>query len=193
MNDKKGNQTSLWQRLWAPFRVLKIEKLYGFWFVSFILSFTGIIIDWFNGNIYNSFLQGAFFSTGMAVLVPTFFEFLVEYQSSNRKSQKEKYSTYKSVTMGLSLTMLFFLVLFYVTDLKSSIVIQIISFVAILLLSFYTYLVTKMSHHNKLFEDFKDRPYIETEMDELRKIKNKSKKLKKRNVVINEEGDSVKL
>lgn len=193
MQSKNRKRSSLWQRLCAPFRVLKIEKLYYFWFVSFFLSFAGIIIDWFNGNLHNSFLQGAFFSTGMAVLVPTFFEFLVEYQSSNRQSQKEEYSTYKSVAMALSLTMLLLLFLFYVTDLKSSIVIQSISFFAILLLSFYTYLVTKMSHHSKLLEDFKDRPYAETEMDELRRINNKSKKLKKRNVVINEEGDSIKL
>ena len=178
------------RRIFAPFQVLKVEKIYLFWFVSFVLSFAGIIIDTFNGKILNSFLQGAFFSTGMAVLIPTCFEFLVEYQSLNRETKKEEYSTYKSWAIGLNLFALVLLFLFYITDLKSSIWIQSVSFFVILGLSFYTYLVTKMSRHSVLLEEYKTRPYIEMEKDALKKMTKDAKKLA---TVTNEEGGSFKV
>ena len=188
--DGKTKPKFLERRILAPFQVLKIEKMYLFWFVSFVLSFAGVIVDAFNGEILNSYVQGAFFSTGMAVLIPTCFEFLVEYQSINRETKKEEYSTYKSWAIGLNLAALVLLFFFYVTNLKSSIWIQSISFFVICGLSFYTYLVTKMSRHSILLEEYKTRPYIEIEKDALGKMKKDAKKLA---TVTNEEGGSFKV
>ena len=134
--------------IFAPFRVLKVEKFYLFWIFSFIVSFSSIILDICNGVIASSISQGIFFSTCMAILAPLFFEFLVEYLSLHRKGKKEEYSTYKAWTMAFCFFVLLVLFFFYVTKVKSSLLAQVIVSVIVFVLSFYTYLVSKIRFYS---------------------------------------------
>lgn len=189
-NNTESNKKYCERRFFAPFRALKIEKFYLFWIFSFVFSFSSIIIDLFNGVIEDSISQGAFFGTCMAIIAPLCFEFLVEYLSSHRKGKKEEYSTYKAWTMAFCFVALFVLFLFYVTKLKSSFLAQIIVSLIVFILSFYTYLVSKMGDHDHLLEKYKDKSYLDAENDELRKI---SKGSKHPRPIKNEHGQVLKL
>lgn len=187
---KEKEKKKFWESIFAPFRVLKIEKFYLFWLFSFIVSFSSIIIDLCNGEIGTSISQGIFFSTCMAILAPLFFEFLVEYLSLHRKGEKEEYSTYKAWTMAVCFFVLLIIFFFYVTNVKSSLTAQLIVSVVVFAISFYTYLVSKMGDHDRLLEKYKDRSYIDAENAELKRIRDDSKKPKP---VTNEQGEVLKL
>ena len=96
----------------------------------------------------------------------------------NRKKSEEEYSIYKGWTMGICIVILILLFLFYVTEIKSSRIAQLICFVVVFFALFYTYLVTKMEVHDTVFEDFKDKPYLEAEKEVLSKTRSRAKKLK---------------
>ena len=176
--------------IFAPFHVLKVEKFYLFWIFSFIVSFSSIILDICNGAIASSISQGIFFSTCMAILAPLFFEFLVEYLSLHRKGKKEEYSTYKAWTMAFCLLVLLILFFFYVTKVKSSLLAQVVVSIIVFVLSFYTYLVSKMGDHDRLLEKYKDKSYIDAENDELKRISEGSKNPQP---IKNEQGEVMKL
>lgn len=186
----KEEKRTLIEKLLAPFRVLKIEKFYWFWSISYLISFAGIIIDIFDGNISGVVENGMVFSTCMAVIAPLFIEFVSNYISSNRQKKKEEYTVYKGWTMGVCFVGFAILFLFYVTKMKSSWIAQLISFLSVFAISFYTYLVTKMQTHNVLLEDFKDKTYTELENEEIENMKGNSKKLKNASLT---EGVSIKL
>lgn len=169
---------TLWEKLTAPFRVLSVEKFYWFWVVSYFISFAGLLIDLLNHNFSNSINNGMVFSTCMAIFPPVFIEFISNYIYMNRKKSKEEYSIYKGWTMGICIVILILLFLFYVTEIKSSWIAQLICFVVVFFALFYTYLVTKMEVHNTVFEDFKDKPYLEAEKEVLSKTRSRAKKLK---------------
>lgn len=181
---------TLWNKLTAPFRVLTIEKFYLFWIVSYFISFAGLLIDMLNDNFSNSINEGMVFRTCLAIFPGVFIEFISNYIYVNRKKGKEKYSVYKGWTMGVCIVILIFLFLFYVTKIKSSWLAQLICFIVVFCVLFYTYLVTKMDMHDTLFEDFKDKPYLEVEKEAITKTKNKARKLKTTTVA---EGVEVKL
>ena len=193
MDMSKNNNSekpTFWGKIKAPFMVLKIEKFYLVWVASYIVAFLGIIIEWLNHNLSNSIENGMIYSTCMAVIAPLFIEFLSDYISKNRQKSKEEYSIYKGWTICACFIGLLLLFLFYVTDLKSSVVIQVISFFVVFLISFYTYLVTKMSLHKGLLVDYKDESYADKESKELKRIKGDSQRLKETTI---KEGAKVKL
>ncbi len=144
-NEGKTEKPTKWQRAVAPFSVLKVEKVYWFWLASYCISFAGIIIDLFNHNIKTSIENGMVFSTCIAVLAPLVLEFFINYIVKNRKEEKEQFSSYIGVTYCVCVLGILLNFLFYVTNLKSSIIVQGISFVCFLAVSFYAYLVTKMA------------------------------------------------
>ena len=88
---KKNRKDKAFPRILAPFLILKVEKMYFSWIASFIISFMSIIVDLVNCSVENSFMQGAFYSTCIALLAPFLVEFFVEYTSSNRSERAEKY------------------------------------------------------------------------------------------------------
>lgn len=186
--EKKAKTT--WDIIIAPTQVLKVEKFYWFWIVSYLFSFIGILIDLFNGEISNGFQNGMIYNTCIAVILPLFIDFLSNYVSGNKQRTKEEFSAYKVWVMGLCLAMLVLLSLLYGTKMKSSLSAQIICFVLVFLLSFYTYLVTKMSCHSALMADYKDKPYYDVENEIITDTNKKSKKLKKTTIA---DGTEVKL
>lgn len=177
--DRKIDKPTQWQKICAPFAVLRVEKVYWFWLAIYFVSFAGIIIDLFNHNITNSIENGMIFSTGIAVLAPLIFEFLTNYIVKNRKGEQEQYSVYKGVTISICLLGMIVNFLFYVTKLKSSFVAQIICFFIFLVITFYSYLVAKMSTHNILLQGFADVPYLEAEKGLLSQLQGESEKLEK--------------
>ena len=84
-NKKRENKS--FPRILAPFLILKVEKMYFSWIASFIISFMSIIVDLVNCSIENSFMQGAFYSTCIALLAPFLVEFFVEYTSISRSKR----------------------------------------------------------------------------------------------------------
>ncbi len=53
--------------VFAPFRLLKRERIYWFWSVALIISYLGIFINLMNGNNEACFSSGAFYSTGITI------------------------------------------------------------------------------------------------------------------------------
>ena len=92
--------------------------------------------------------------------------------------------------MAFCLLVLLVLFFFYVTKVKSSLPAQVIISIIVFVLSFYTYLVSKMGDHERLLEKYKDKSYIDAENDELKKISEGSKNPQP---VKNEQGEVMKL
>ena len=162
-NKKRENKS--YPRILAPFLILKVEKMYFSWIASFIISFMSIIVDLVNCSIENSFMQGAFYSTCIALLAPFLVEFFVEYTSISRSEGAEKYTTYKSASLRVCFVIVFLLCVFYATAAKTSRLIQIVSTVFVGVLSLYLYLVSKMDKHSTLLTDYKDISYVEAEQN----------------------------
>lgn len=181
---------SLIQKIVAPFQVLKIEKIYYVWIVSFLISFSSIIVEILNGNTSSVFNQGAFFATCIAVVAPFFLDFVVDYSHTNRKEKKESFSTYKAWVFFISIAILFLLIVFYITKCKSNSLLQIITTVTVALLSFYSNLVYKMEDHMILMDIYKDTSYAIAENNEINKLNKKAKKLKN---IVDSNGEEVKL
>ena len=178
MRDNRDNRSpKWWEKVFAPLMTLKIEKLYWFWLLSFFISFAGIVIDLLNGDFKTSINNGIVYSTCIAIIAPLFIEFLANYISDNHQKKKEEYSTYKAWSMAICIAALICLFLFYGTAARNSFVLQIICIIAIFIISFYTYLVTKMAIHSTLLEDYKDKPYYGIEKEVLKDTEEKSKEL----------------
>lgn len=157
-------------RIFAPFQILKVEKMYFSWIASFIISFMSIIVDLLNCSIESSFIQGAFYSTCIALLAPFLVEFFVEYTTGNRSQRKEKYTTYKGASLVVCFVAVFLLCVFYATAAKTNRLIQIVFMVLVGVLSFYLYLVSKMETHSILLTSYKDIPYAEAEQNMVNKM-----------------------
>ena len=164
---KRKKQNKKFPRVLAPFLILKVEKMYYSWIASFVISFTSIIVDLINGNIENSIMQGAFYSTCIALLAPFFVEFLVEYRVSSRAQRTEKYTTYKSASLSVCFVVLLLLCVLYSTVAKTDRLIQIAFTVLVGFLSFYLYLVSKMDAHPTLLINYEDISYVEAEQNVL--------------------------
>lgn len=166
---KKNRKNKAFPRILAPFLILKVEKMYFSWIASFIISFMSIIVDLVNCSIENSFMQGAFYSTCIALLAPFLVEFFVEYTSSNRSERTEKYTTYKGGALVVCFVVVMLLCIFYATAAKTNRIIQIVSTVLVGILSLYLYLVSKMDIHPTLLTNYKDISYVEAEQNALKK------------------------
>lgn len=167
---KRNRKNKTLPRILAPFLILKVEKMYFSWIASFIISFMSIIVDLVNCSLENSFMQGAFYSTCIALLAPFLVEFFVEYTSSNRSKKKEQYTTYKGGALVVCFVVVILLCIFYATAAKTNRTIQIVSTVLVGVLSLYLYLVSKMDIHPTLLTNYKDISYIEAEQDALEKM-----------------------
>lgn len=167
-NRNRNNKT--FPRILAPFLILKVEKMYFSWIASFIISFMSIIVDLMNCSLENSFMQGAFYSTCIALLAPFLVEFFVEYKSSNRAKKEEKYTTYKSGALVVCFVVVILLCIFYATAAKTSRAIQIVSTFLVGVLSLYLYLVSKMDMHSTLLSNYMDISYMKAEQDALEKM-----------------------
>lgn len=168
--NKRNRENKAFPRILAPFLTLKVEKMYFSWIASFIISFMSIIVDFVNCSIENSFIQGAFYSTCIALLAPFLVEFFVEYTSSNRSERKEKYTTYKGGALVVCFVVVILLCIFYSTEAKENRVIQIVSMVLVGFLSLYLYLVSKMDLHPTLLTSYEDISYVEAEKNALKKM-----------------------
>lgn len=187
----KGNrENKTLQRIFAPFLILKVEKMYFSWAASFAISFMSIIVDMLNRSIDNSFMQGAFYSTCIALLAPFLVEFFVEYTTSSRAQKEERYTAYKGASLVICFVVVFLLCVFYATAAKTNKVIQIISTIFVGVFSLYLYLVSKMNIHPMLLTNYKDVSYAEAEKDILGKMTTEAQNLTSVKVA---EGMEVKL
>lgn len=174
---RRTSDNKAFPRFLAPFLILKVEKIYYSWIASFVISFMSIIVDLVNGSVENSFIQGSFYSTCIALLAPFLVEFFVEYTSSNRSKRTEKYTTYRGASLVICFVIVFLLCVFYATTAKTNKLIQIISTIFVGFFSLYLYLVSKMEMHSTLLTDYKDISYIEAEQNELDKMTAVAQKL----------------
>lgn len=178
---KKRGLVPLLKKVYAPLKLLKVEKFYGFWIFTYVISYMGIIFDLCNAennNFAESIKNGVIYSTSMAIVSPLFIEFLTGYLSKNRQNEKDEYSSYKAWSIGICLVVLISLFLFYASPLRSSCDWQVFCFIIVLLVSFYTYLVTKMSVHGTIMEEYKDVPYYVVENKLLNSTEAKAKEIK---------------
>ena len=174
---KRIKERKRFPRILAPFLILKVEKMYFSWIASFIISFMSIIVDLVNCSIENRFMQGAFYSTCIALLAPFLVEFFVENTSSHRSNKKEKYTTYKGSSLVLCFVVVFLLCVFYATTAKTSRVIQVLTTIFVGVFSLYLYLVSKMDMHPTLLTNFEDISYVEAEQSVLDKMTTDAQKL----------------
>lgn len=164
-------------RVFAPFLILKVEKMYLSWIASFVISFMSIIVDLVNGTIENSFMQGAFYSTCIALLAPFLVEFFVGYTANSRSQKTDKYTTYKGASLIICFVAFFLLCVFYATSAKTNRYIQIVSTVIVGVFSLYLYLVSKMDTHTTLLTHYKDISYAEAEHNILSNMTSEAKSL----------------
>lgn len=187
---KRNRKNKTFPRILAPFLILKVEKMYFSWIASFIISFMSIIVDWVNCSIENSFMQGAFYSTCIALLAPFLVEFFVEYTSNNRSKREEKYTTYKGGALLVCFVVVILLCICYATAARTNSVFQITATFFVGVLSLYLYLVSKMDTHSTLLTNYKDISYVEAEQNVLEKMTTDAQSLTSVEVV---EGVEVKL
>lgn len=179
-----------WARFTAPFRVLKIEKIYAAWLFILIISFAGCIVDCFNGDILASLEKGILFSTCFAVVAPFLIEFAIDLLNKYRSKASEHFWGYKAWMMVLHVFTLFMLFIAYMSDIKGHILFQIIATAVVGFVSFYTYLVNKMEQHARILTEYQDKPYDEIERLELENMQRKAKEI---NSITGQNGNEVKL
>ena len=172
--NKKNKETP---HIFAPFLLLKVEKMYYYWIASFAISFLSILYDLCSSNIENSFTQGAFYSTCIAVLAPFLVEFFIGYSAKFRSSKGDKYPFHKGASLGLCFIAILWAFLCYATPLKTNRVSQIILTVLVGILSFYLYLVSKMDMHPTLLKPYEEKSYAETEKDLVKGIQDKAQNI----------------
>lgn len=177
-------------RFWAPFRVLKIEKIYAAWLVILIISFTGCIVDWITGDILSSLNKGTLFSTCFAVVAPFLIEFAIGILNIYRSKSAEHFLGYKVWMLILHVITLVALMIVYLSDVKGNIPFQIIMTCIVCFLSFYTYLVNKMEQHIGILTDYQDKPYDEIERIERESMQQKAKEI---DCITSRNGNEVKL
>lgn len=188
---KRSNESkSTKRKIIAPFELLKVEKIYWVWGVSFLISFASIIVDFLNSELPSAFEQGAFYATCLAVIAPYFLDFIVDYCQLSKMGKKENFSTYKSWTFVLSIGCVFFLIVFYITKCRTNSVLQVISTLIVAAVSFYTYLVYKMEAHPILMKQYEDIPYAVAENKSVNDLSRSAQKAKKYET---ESGEEVKL
>lgn len=163
--DTRNKEKKTCPRIFAPFIILKVEKMYFSWIASFAISFMSIIVDLVNGNIENSFIQGAFYSTCIALLAPFLVEFFVGYTANNRSQKVDKYTSYKGASLIVCFVIVFMLCVFYATSAKTNRIIQIGFTVLVGVFSLYLYLVSKMDAHPTLLTNYEDISYVEAEQN----------------------------
>lgn len=181
---------SVWSRFTAPFRVLKIEKIYAAWLFILVISFAGCIVDFFNGDILANLEKGILFSTCFAVVAPFLIEFAIDLLNKKRSKASEHFWGYKAWMMILHVFTLFILFSAYMSDIKGNIIFQTITTAVLGFLSFYTYLVNKMEQHVGILTEYQDKPYDEVERIELEKMQQKAKAI---DSITGRNGNEVKL
>ena len=174
---KKRNKRKAFPRIFAPFLILKVEKMYFSWIASFLISFMGILVDFANSSIESSFTQGAFYSTCITLLAPFLVEFFVDYTANNRSRKTERYTEYKGASLLVCFLVVFLLSVFYATAAKTNGLIQILSTIFVAFLSAYLYLFSKMDAHPTLLSDYEDISYLEAEQNVLDQMTNEAQKL----------------
>ena len=175
----------------APFQILRVEKIYLlYWLANLLISCAAVIIDFLNGNGMNSISQGALYSTCFAVLAPFVVEFFVTYQNLARAQSRDKFPSYKSCSLVMCIILLFFLTVFYLTEAKKNVMLQVFITCIVCILALYLYLIGKMDFHSTLLYEYENLPYIEAEKLELEKIQQSAKGT---NVITSKNGNEVKL
>ena len=154
---KKGRR-SVWSNFTAPFKVLKIEKIYAAWLFILVISFAGCIVDLINGDICASLEKGILFSTCFAVVAPFLIEFAIDLLNKKRSRVSEHFWGYKAWMMILHVFTLFILFSAYMSNVKGNIIFQTIATAVVGFLSFYTYLVNKMEQHAGILTEYQDKP-----------------------------------
>lgn len=166
-----------WTRFTAPFRVLRIEKIYAAWLFILIISFAGCIVDCFNGEILFILEKGILFSTCFAVVAPFLIEFAIDFLNKYRSKATEHFGVYKAWMLILHVVTLFILFTAYMSDMKGNTVFQLVITCIVGFLSFYTYLVNKMEQHVSILSEYQDKPYAEVERIELENMQRKAKEI----------------
>lgn len=174
----------------APFRILKVERVYLPWIAIMIVSFSGCILDWFNGEIRNNLSQGILYCTSFAVVAPYLVEFAVDFSNRHRQGIKEEFTEYKSNAFFLCFIMTVMLFFLYSTKVRADIRVQVIVTMTVFGLSFYTNLIKRMDSHSKLFEDCKDKEFAEADKEVIKSMKIKASQL---TVTKDENGNEVEL
>lgn len=178
------------EKITAPLYLLSIEKAYWAWIIAFVCSFGSIIVEFINGDIVETMRRGAGYATCIAIIVPFFIDFIVDYIIINRKGDKEQFSSYKSAIFIASFITLLSLIVLYISKCKSNLVVQCIMIFFVGAVSFYSYLVFKMSNHLVAMDSFKDIPYTEVEANAIKKLSEDAKRINK---TTNKDGKEVKL
>ena len=176
--------------VWAPFKLLKQEGLYWFWLITLVISFLGLIINLFNGNIESGFSSGACYSTGITIVSPFLVEFFVELTVKQRKGTKQNFIRYKSFIFGLSILYIIIACILILSKWSSVILPQIIFVLFTGVYSLYIYLVTKMDDHPEFLNIYMDKGY-RTEENE--RVQNMIDKAQSARSYLSEEGKSVEL
>lgn len=171
------------EKLFAPFRLIAIEKIYIVWFL-FVLAF-GLI------NLFAGFLigddtivkdaisSGVLYTFSISLCAPFCADIFIGFKVDKKNNKTSEFVNYKIPVVSLNIIWIVILLLLWIGIHRSNIIIQGICFLISLFFASYMYCIERMEIHPQVFENEKDSSYTEEEKERQDSIIEKSNELKK--------------
>ncbi len=180
-------------QLFAPFIIVKREKLYIGWIVyAVIFGMINLIADMLMGKLENlpEYIKtGQFYTFSIALCAPFIVDILLSIIVEWKTAQKVHFLKYKIASILFTVILVLIMTFLWLGDFKSIIFPQILCTIFSLCLSYYMFLINHMFEHFDVTETFDDKTYL---LDENNRIKEVEEKVSDVNE-LNMKGETVTL
>ena len=171
------------EKLFAPFVIVKREKLYSGWIIyAVIFGMINIFADLLMGSgtaFPEHVTTGQFYTFSIALCTPLLVDMLLSIIVERRSMGKVHFLSYKIVSVLIAFLLTIIMTFLWMGTYKDSLVSQIIFTIISLFLAYYMFLVSHMQNHSDITEEYDDKEYLETENKRLQEVQDKVEEVNK--------------
>lgn len=172
-----------WDRLLAPFYVIKEEKLYYIWLIFVV--FFGLLNVWAGllllrvNEISASLQEGIVYTYSVSICAPLLAEDFVKQIVNKRKGKNPDFVFYHVITSAVNIIWILVLVFLWLGGLRGKIWLQIACGIISSFFAFYMYCVGQMEQHKVILKDYDDTEYLDAERNQMDTTKEGARKVDK--------------
>ncbi len=176
--------------IFAPFYILRDEKLYISWLVTII--FFGLLNVWAGllmGDleaVKSSFSEGIVYTYLISICAPFIAETLLYILVKSKSKEKIEFISYKILSIVFNLFLIFFLSYIWVGRYKGVIWLQILIGIIVSLYSFYMFCVDRMNSHKTIVGEYDHDEYLNSENKDISNLINAASEVE---AIKDEDGD----
>ena len=164
-------------KFFAPFLIVKREKLYIGWVIyAIIFGLINLLGDILMGNIsaFSEYITtGQFYTFSIALCSPLIVDMLLSIIVERKTTKKVHFLSYKIPTVLITFILTLIMAFLWVGDYKGKLLLQVFLTIISLFLAYYMFLVSHMQDHNDITEEYDDKEYLKTENQRLQEVQNK--------------------